>query len=253
MAAVRFDWHELQTRDCARAVRFYEAMFGWTTEDASAGSPRERHLCRREDAPIGAITISQAPPQVPAFWLPFLSVSDLDGVVARARTLGARVLREPAAVPGAGRLAVMVDPRGAICGLRDGAAAPAAPGTGAFCWDELLTDDAEASAAFYAALTGGLIEAIDMGPFGIYRMLVSAGRRIAGVMKHPENLHPHWSPHIAVSDVDAGTARAVELGASLYFPPRDIPGTGRVSGIDDPTGAGVCLFRGTLGGAAEAA
>src|SRR4051794_32207607 len=156
-AGVRFDWHELQTRDCLRAVRFYEAMFGWATEDVTAGGPRERPLCRREGAANGAITISQAPAHVPAFWLPFLSVADLDGVVARARTLGARVLREPAAAPGAGRLAVMVDPRGAICGLRDGAAAlnpvPAAS-SGAFCWDELLTDDAEASAAFYAALTG---------------------------------------------------------------------------------------------------
>jgi predicted enzyme related to lactoylglutathione lyase len=245
---VRFDWHELQTRDCLRAMRFYEAMFGWTTEDVTTGSPRERHLCCREGDAIGAVTISQAPAHVPAFWLPFLSVADLDGVVARARTLGARVLREPAAVPGAGRLAVLVDPRGAICGLRDGAATPAAApsGSGAFCWDELLTDDAEASAAFYAALTGGSIESIDMGPLGVYRILVSDGRRIAGVMKHPESVHPHWLPYIAVSDVDADTPRAVGLGASLYFPPRDIPGTGRISGIDDPTGAGVCLFRGSL-------
>ena len=250
--AVRFDWHELQTRDCRTAMRFYEAMSGWTTEDASDGSPRERHLCKRRDGAIGAITISQAPAHVPAFWLPFLSVLDIDGVVARARTLAARVLREPAAVPGAGRLAVLVDPRGAIFGLRDGVSAQPAPraasDAGAFCWDELLTDDAEASAAFYAALTGGSIESFDMGPFGIYRILVSGGRRIAGVMKHPENLHPHWLPYIAVSDVDAATPRAVELGASLYFPPRDIPGAGRVSGIDDPTGAGVCLFHGSLGG-----
>jgi predicted enzyme related to lactoylglutathione lyase len=240
-AVVGFDWHELQTRDCARALRFYEAFCGWTTADASAGSPRERHLCSLDGAPIGAITISQAPAHVPAFWLSFLAVADLDAVVARARALGARVLREPAAVTGAGRQAVLVDPRGAIFGLRDGAATG-----GAFCWNELLTDDAESSAAFYGALTGGSIESLDMGPLGIYRILVSAGRRIAGVMKHPENLPPHWLPYLAVSDVDADSRRAVALGASLYFPPRDIPGTGRISGIDDPTGAGVCLFRGSL-------
>ena len=28
--------------------------------------------------------------------------------------------------------------------------------------------------------------------------------------------------------------------------PRDIPGGGRLSGIDDPTGAGVCLLQGGL-------
>ena len=248
--AIGFDWHELQTRDCAQALRFYEAMFGWTTEDASAGSPRERHLCKRGDVAIGAVTISQAPAHVPAFWLPFLAVADLEDRVARARALGARVLRDPAAVPGAGRLAVLVDPRGALFGLREGGAAlalpPATSERGAFCWDELLTDDAESSAAFYAALCDASIEPKDLGPFGIYRILVSGGRRIAGVMKHPENVHPHWLPYVAVHDVDAETGRAVQLGASLYFPPRDVPGTGRVSGIDDPTGAGVCLLQGGL-------
>jgi hypothetical protein len=68
-------------------------------------------------------------------------------------------------------------------------------------------------------------------------------------MKHPENVYPHWIPYLAVDDVDGATRRAVELGASLYFPARDIPNVGRFSGIDDPTGAGVCLFRGTMSGA----
>jgi predicted enzyme related to lactoylglutathione lyase len=64
-------------------------------------------------------------------------------------------------------------------------------------------------------------------------------------MKHPENVHPHWLPFLGVRDVDAETSRAVELGASLYFAPRDVPGVGRMSGVDDPTGAGVCLMDAT--------
>jgi uncharacterized protein len=245
-AAVRFDWHELQTRDCARALRFYEAFCGWTTADASAGSPRERHICSLAGVAIGALTISQAPPHVPPFWLSFLEVADLDDSVARARMLGARVLREPAPMPGAGRQAVAVDPRGAVFGLRAaGAAAPIESVAGAFCWDELLTDEPESSAAFYAALTGCSIEAVDLGPMGTYRILVSDGRRIAGVMKHPHNVHPHWLPYLGVRGVDAETGRAVGLGASLYLPPRDVPGVGRISGVDDPTGAGVCLVNAT--------
>ena len=242
-AAVRFDWHELQTRDCGRALRFYQAFCGWTTAEASAGGPPERHLCSLDGVAIGAVTISQAPPHVPAFWLPFLAVADLDDTLARARTLGARVLREPAGAPGAGRSAVAVDPRGAAFGLRAaGVAAETGARPGGFCWDELLTDDAEASAAFYAALTGCSIEARDLGAMGTYRILVSGGRRVAGVMKHPENVHPHWLPYLGVRGVDGETARAVGLGASLYLAPRDVPGAGRISGIDDPTGAGVCLM-----------
>src|SRR5438270_14004466 len=97
--ATAFDWHELQTRDCAQALRFYQAFCGWTTADASAGSPRERHLCSRDGVAIGAVTISQAPPHVPAFWLPFLPAADLDDRAPRPRPLGARVLPDPPAVP----------------------------------------------------------------------------------------------------------------------------------------------------------
>lgn len=242
-AAVRFDWHELQTRDCARALRFYEAFCGWTTADAGAASPRARYMCSLDGLAIAAVTISQAPPHVPAFWLPFLAVADLDGSIARALTLGARLLREPAAMPGAGRLAVAVDPQGAVFGLRAaGGAAPTESVPGAFCWDELLTDEAESSAAFYAALIGCSVEAVDLGAMGTYRILVGDGRRIAGVMKHPEKVRPHWLPYLGVRGVDAETSRAVGLGASLYFAPRDVPGAGRMSGVDDPTGAGVCLM-----------
>ena len=153
-------------------------------------------------------------------------------------------------MPGAGRLAVAIDPRGAAFGLRDaGAAATTDPAPGAFCWDELLTDDAESSAAFYAALTDWSIEVIDLGAMGTYRIFARDGRRMAGVMKHPENLHPHWLPYVAVHGVDAETNRAVALGASVYLPPRDVPGAGRVSGIDDPTGAGVCLIEASAGAA----
>ncbi len=244
MTAVGFEWHELQTRDCARALRFYQAFCGWTTADASGGNPRERHLCSLDGVAIGAITTSQAPAHVPAFWLPFLAVAALDDTIARARTLNARLLREPAGMPGAGSSAVMIDPRGAVFGLRQAGTTAASTGStpGAFCWDELLTDDAESSAAFYASLTGCSVDAVDLGPLGPYRVLVSDGRPLAGVMKHPENLRPHWLPYLAVRGVEPETARALALGASLYFAPRDVPGAGPISGIDDPTGAGVCLI-----------
>lgn len=146
-------------------------------------------------------------------------------------------------MPGAGRLAVVVDPQGAVFGLRAaGGEALTGSSPGTFCWDELLTDDAEPAAAFYAALAGCSAEAVDLGPMGTYRILASEGPRIAGVMKHPENVHPHWLPYLEVRGVDAETRRAVGLGASLYFAPRDVSAAGRISGIDDPTGAGVCLI-----------
>jgi predicted enzyme related to lactoylglutathione lyase len=237
-----FTWHELATRDPGRALAFYAQLFGWETA--------EDGVCAQAGQRFASVTTSTAPPQVPAFWLPFIAVAvavavaadDVAAKVEQACALGARLVRPPA---------TLADPRGALVGLRaaepSGAATLEAPRAGQFCWDELLTDDPESAAAFYAALLGYAIEPVDMGPLGVYRLLKRGDLPVAGVMKHPEGLHPHWIPYLAVDDVDAETRRAADLGAKVYFAGRDIPGVGRLSGIDDPTGAGVCLFRGAAG------
>jgi predicted enzyme related to lactoylglutathione lyase len=228
--AGRFTWHELATRDPARALGFYAQLFGWETAEDGA--------CALDGQRFASVATSTAPPHVPAFWLPYIAVDDVAAKVEQARALGARVVRAPA---------VIADPRGALVGLRaaepSGAAAPDPSRAGQFCWDELLTDEPEAAAAFYATLFGYSIEPVDVGPVGVYRILKCGDLPVAGVMRHPEGLHPHWIPYLAADDVDAETRRAADLGATIYFAGRDIPGVGRLSGVDDPTGAGFCLFR----------
>lgn len=46
---------------------------------------------------------------------------------------------------------------------------------------------------------------------------------------------------LAVDDLDAAAARAVELGATPLSPPVDVPGIGRVASIRDPEGRPVML------------
>ena len=175
--------------------------------------------------------------------MPYLVVDardDVDRVTEAVVTLGAKVLRAPGEERGV-RSAVIADARGAIFGVT-ARRAETIDHEGAFTWNELLTDDAESSATFYAKLLGCEIESIDLRGGGVYRMLRRGGARVAGVMTHPEKVHPHWLPYVTVRDVGAATRRAVELGGSIYIPPLDVPGFGRFSGIDDPTGAGVCLL-----------
>lgn len=219
-----FTHHALQTRDPTRAHAFYRDLLGWTIDDDG--------LCTWNGREVATITLSKAPQQVPSFWLPFLGVKDVDAATAQAQALGAQVRRHDA-----GREAVIVDPRGAVVGLRAGGEA-----AGAFAWDELLTDDPDAAAGFYAALGGLAIDTLDLGRAGVYRVLRSGARRVLGVMKHPANLHPHWQPYLLVDDVDAITALALKLGATPYFAPSDQTGFGRWSAIDDPGGAGVCFL-----------
>lgn len=57
--------------------------------------------------------VSQAPAEVPSYWLPYFAVEDCDGSTARAQSLGAAVFAPPFDVPNVGRMAVLADPQGA--------------------------------------------------------------------------------------------------------------------------------------------
>ena len=57
-----------------------------------------------------------APAEMPNYWLVYFSVDDVDGAAARAAAAGGTVMLAPLDFPG-GRMAMVVDPQGAIFGL----------------------------------------------------------------------------------------------------------------------------------------
>jgi predicted enzyme related to lactoylglutathione lyase len=48
---------------------------------------------------------------------------------------------------------------------------------------------------------------------------------------------PHWMLYVSVADCDERAAKAKELGASVAFPPFDIPNVGRIAILSDAQGA----------------
>jgi predicted enzyme related to lactoylglutathione lyase len=48
-----------------------------------------------------------------------------------------------------------------------------------------------------------------------------------------------WMPYLAVDDVDARVAAAVNAGAKLMRPIFEVPGVGRIAILTEPGGAGV--------------
>ena len=48
---------------------------------------------------------------------------------------------------------------------------------------------------------------------------------------------PNWLSYLGTDDVDATTAKAKELGATVWMEPTDITGVGRFSVLQDPAGA----------------
>ena len=101
-------WNELQVRDGEAAKAFYAALFDWRLKE----SPDYTEFHAGQHA-VGGMQPSQAPAEVPSFWLPYFAVDDCDASFARAQSLGAAESAAPFAVPNVGRMAVLADPQGA--------------------------------------------------------------------------------------------------------------------------------------------
>lgn len=101
-------WNELQARNVDAAKKFYPALFDWRLKE----SPEYTEFHVAQNA-VGGMLPSQAPPEVPSYWLPYFAVDDCDASAARAESLGGRVLLPPTDIPDVGRFSVLFDPQGA--------------------------------------------------------------------------------------------------------------------------------------------
>ena len=157
------------------------------------------------------------------------------------------MLYGPEDIPEVGRFALISDPQGAVVS----AFAPSPQGggglgEGVFVWDELHTSDPAAAKSFYGEVIGWTARDEDMGGMTYTIFQNRAGTDVAGCMQLMEGMQapPHWLVYIGTDDVDATTARAKELGATVFVEPADIPNVGRFSVLQDPAGAAFGLFKG---------
>ncbi len=107
----------------------------------------------------------------------------------------------------------------------------AAPATGTFCWNELMTRDMSTARSVLGTLFDWTTEDMNMGPGGTYTIF-KAGDKMAGggmQMGGPqfEGVPVHWMGYIAVADADATTRKAESLGVQVKVPPTEIPNVGR--------------------------
>ncbi|KAF0192719.1 MAG: cfp30B: 27 kDa antigen Cfp30B [Gammaproteobacteria bacterium] len=115
-----------------------------------------------------------------------------------------------------------------------------------FLWFELLTQNSARAAKFYRNVIGWRTDVWEGGAVP-YTLLIADDDVIGGIITLPKGARkqgalPHWLGYVCVTDVDASTDRAQQLGASLLFPATDIPDVGRFSVINDPQGAGIALY-----------
>lgn len=249
-ATGKFVWHDLMTTDVDKAVAFYTGLLGWTLNEVDMGPMGKYKMIHAGGADRGGIVPLDPGHGLPSHWVMYVTVDDVDATARKAAEIGGQAPEPGFDIPNIGRMAVVLDPHGAVISPfksvhpASGEEPAGPPPAGTFCWYELLAVDPEAEAAFYRDLFGWGTGSMDMGPMGTYHLFKQGDKEIAGALQKPEGSGPSvWVPYIAVEDVDASTAKARELGATVHVEPKDIPNIGRFSVASDPTGALVAFFR----------
>jgi predicted enzyme related to lactoylglutathione lyase len=107
---------------------------------------------------------------------------------------------------------------------------------------ELGTSDAAAAKKFYSELFGWHAVDAPAGPNMIYTLLQIEGKNVGALYELNEaqkgqGTPPNWLSYISVSSADETTAKAQQLGGNVMMGPFDVFDLGRMSVLQDPTGA----------------
>jgi predicted enzyme related to lactoylglutathione lyase len=245
----RFVWYEDLTRSIPAATAFYGDVVGWKTQPFQNDGHGEYQMWVGSQGPLGGvmeITGDLAKQGARPHWMAHVQVEDVDATARLAKARGGRVQVEPTDIPTVGRFSVIVDPQGASLSVFR----PTQEMTlhdvskdGEFCWNELLTSDAAAAAQFYGELLGWkILDEMDMGPAGKYRIFGVGSQRLGGMFTVPKGqpMPPMWLYYASTSDLDAAVGRATRKGAKLMNGPMDVP-QGRIAQLMDPEGAPFAL------------
>jgi predicted enzyme related to lactoylglutathione lyase len=111
-------WNDLGCRDVGAAVAFYTELLGWSTSEMDMGEGNMYTMFSVGDRPTGGTwDISGAmPDEVPAHWLTWFNVSDVDATASKVSELGGRII-QPSQDSPMGKMAIVADPAGATFGI----------------------------------------------------------------------------------------------------------------------------------------
>jgi len=233
-------WNDLITDDLDAARDFYGALFGWTFEHSSGKGGRYVLARSGKVYVAGIVEVREKGATKLSRWLPYVSVADLDGSLAKASSAGARIA-VPARNVHFGRVAAIIDPEGAVIGLaRSSIGDPddktTAPGVGRVVWTELLANDPVTAARFYGDVVGYEASTIARRG-GQYTMLAHDGSNRSGLLKNPTDAAPVWLTYFGVDDTVAAEGRVTALGGAVIARASARLREGTMALVTDPTGA----------------
>lgn len=201
-----FVWTDLSSYDTAASCRFYGAVFGWKTYDMGRmeADPDDRFGMDQVNYHVAALGdrsaagIFDMPPffqkiKMPPFWMSYRAVDDLDGVVARAKSVEGVIVDVEPTPFGDGRMALIRDPLGAGFTCDDGLDIDSkgdGSDYGRMVWNELITADIAGVEGFYGWVLG--LEVVPDAGYGGHRVKLrnAHGKEIAVIRRWRRSIDP---------------------------------------------------------------
>jgi len=151
-------WIDTSQPDPEAAVDFYRGLFGWEFEDVMPpDSPGKYFIARIRGGDVAAVgSIPEAAPPL-AMWNTYVWVESADDAAAKAKEAGGSAVMEPFDVMDAGRMAVLMDPEGAVfCAwqAKEHKGARIVNEHGSLNFNGLNTRDPEGAKSFYGSVFG---------------------------------------------------------------------------------------------------
>lgn len=112
-------WFDLTVEDAPRLRDFYREVIGWSVRDVDMGGYADYAMVPPgSKVPIAGVCHARGVNVgLPAQWLAYIRVANLDASIAAATRLGGRTLAGPRGNPASGCFAVIEDPAGAVMAL----------------------------------------------------------------------------------------------------------------------------------------
>jgi uncharacterized protein len=107
---------ELNTTDPEKAKTFYSKLFNWKMEKEQTVPGLDYTMIKPGEGTGGGL-MKQMMPNAPSEWLAYVVVDDIKAATDKAKTLGAKIMKDVTEIPGMGWFSIITDPTGAHLGL----------------------------------------------------------------------------------------------------------------------------------------
>jgi predicted enzyme related to lactoylglutathione lyase len=229
---------EIGGPDDGPLLRFYGELFGWRLTRVPGGVNYTLVDTQGGAGVNGGIGKSGTGEPWASF---YVGVDDLQAVLDKAESLGAKTVLPITEIPGMVAFAMFDDPDGLLVGLvrgeepQEGVPQGPSDGDGApVDWFEVLGADAARTQTFYTELFGWKLNDSGFPAYGLVDT-DAAGRGIQGGLGAGGD-HRWATVYASVADVEQTLAQAERLGATRVYGPDAVDDHMQTGAFRDPAG-----------------